>query len=50
MRRLIGLGVVVLLLIVNTVVTDRETKPAEASAGGKIVVPVCPGSPPPFGV
>jgi pimeloyl-ACP methyl ester carboxylesterase len=37
MRKLIGLGVVVLLLLVNTVVTDRETKPAEASNGGKII-------------
>jgi pimeloyl-ACP methyl ester carboxylesterase len=37
MRKLIGLGVVVVLLVVNTVVTDRETKPAEASGGSKIV-------------
>jgi pimeloyl-ACP methyl ester carboxylesterase len=37
MRKLIGLGVVVLLLLVNTVVTDRETKPAEASHGSKII-------------
>jgi pimeloyl-ACP methyl ester carboxylesterase len=37
MRKLIGLGVVVLLLIVNTVVTDRETKDARAGGGGKVV-------------
>ena len=37
MRKLIGLGVVVFLLLVNTVVTDRETKPAEASHGSKII-------------
>ena len=37
MRKLIGLGVVVVLLVVNTVVTDRETKPAEKRRGGKIV-------------
>ena len=37
MRKLIVLGVVVLALLVNTVVTDRETKAAEASGGGKIV-------------
>ena len=37
MRKLIGLGVVALLLIVNTVVTDRETKSAKKGAGGNIV-------------
>jgi pimeloyl-ACP methyl ester carboxylesterase len=37
MRKLIGLGVVVVLLAVNTVVTDLETKPAEKRRGGKIV-------------
>ena len=37
MRKLIGLGVVVLLLLVNTIVTDRETKSAEASHGSKII-------------
>jgi pimeloyl-ACP methyl ester carboxylesterase len=37
MRRLIGLGVVVVLLAVNTIATDRETKPAEKRPGGKIV-------------
>jgi pimeloyl-ACP methyl ester carboxylesterase len=37
MRKLIGVVVVVVLLLVNTVVTDRETKPAEASHGSKII-------------
>ena len=37
MRRLISLGVVVLLLIVHTAVTDRETKDAETSRSGTIV-------------
>jgi pimeloyl-ACP methyl ester carboxylesterase len=37
MRKLIGLGVVALVLIVHTIVTDRETKPAEASHGSKII-------------
>lgn len=37
MRKLIVLGVVALLLIVNTIVTDRDTKPAEASHGSKII-------------
>jgi pimeloyl-ACP methyl ester carboxylesterase len=37
MRRLIGVGVVVALLLVNTIVTDLETKPAEKGRGGKIV-------------
>ena len=37
MRKLIGLAVVAVLLVVHTVVTDRETKDAEASGGSKIV-------------
>ena len=37
MRKLIALGVIVLLLIVHTVVTDRETKEAEPGGGGKVV-------------
>jgi pimeloyl-ACP methyl ester carboxylesterase len=37
MRKLIGLGVVVLLLVVHTIVTDRETKSAEASHGSKVI-------------
>ena len=37
MRKLIVLGVVAVLLVVNTVVTDRETKPAKKRAGGDIV-------------
>ena len=37
MRKLIGLGVVAALLVVNTIVTDLETKPAEKRRGGKIV-------------
>ena len=37
MRKLIGLGVVVLLLIVHTVITDRQTKDAEQSRGARIV-------------
>jgi pimeloyl-ACP methyl ester carboxylesterase len=37
MRKLIWVGVALLLLLVHTVVTDRETKSAEASYGGKIM-------------
>lgn len=37
MRKLIGLGAVAALLVVNTIVTDLETKPAEKRRGGKIV-------------
>ena len=37
MRKLIALGVVAFLLLVNTIVTDRETKSAEASHGSKIL-------------
>ena len=37
MRRLIWLGVIVFVLLVHTVVTDRETKDAEKARGGKIV-------------
>jgi pimeloyl-ACP methyl ester carboxylesterase len=37
MRRLIGTGVLVALLAVNTIATDLETKPAEKRRGGKIV-------------
>ena len=37
MRRLIGLGVVAVLLIVNTIVTDLETKDAEKGRGGKLM-------------
>ena len=37
MRRLIWLGVVVFVLLAHTVITDRETKDAEESRGGKIV-------------
>lgn len=37
MRKLIVLGVVALLLVVNTVVTGRETKSAKRGAGGNIV-------------
>lgn len=37
MRRLIGFGVVAVLLIVNMVVTDLETKPAEKGRGGKLI-------------
>ena len=37
MRKLIWVGVAVLLLLVHTVWTDRETKPAEASHGSKIM-------------
>ena len=37
MRKLIALGVVAVLLVVNTIVTDRDTKPAEASHGSKII-------------
>ena len=37
MRRLIVLGVIAFLLLVHTVVTDRETKDAEESHGGKII-------------
>jgi pimeloyl-ACP methyl ester carboxylesterase len=36
-RRLIWLAVVVVVLAVHTVVTDRETQPAEKRPGGKIV-------------
>ena len=37
MRRLIWLGVVVFALLVHTVITDRETKDAEAGKGGKVI-------------
>ena len=37
MRKLIGVGVVAVVLVVHTVITDRETKDAEASRGSKIV-------------
>ena len=37
MRWLIGLGVVVALLAVNTIVTDLETKSAQKGRGGKLV-------------
>ena len=37
MRRLIWLGVIALVLLVHTVVTDRETKEAEAAKGGKVI-------------
>jgi pimeloyl-ACP methyl ester carboxylesterase len=37
MRRLIYLGIVVFVLLVHTVVTDRETEEAEKSRSGKIV-------------
>ncbi len=37
MRKLIVLGVIAVLLIVNTIVTDRDTEPAEARRGSKIV-------------
>jgi pimeloyl-ACP methyl ester carboxylesterase len=37
MRRLIWLAVVVVLLAVNTVVTDLDTKPAEKGRGGKVM-------------
>src|SRR5688500_2481283 len=37
MRRLIGAGVVAVLLLVNTVATDLETKDAQKGRGGKIV-------------
>jgi pimeloyl-ACP methyl ester carboxylesterase len=37
MRKLIGLGVVAALLLLNTIVTDLETKPAEKGRGGKIM-------------
>jgi pimeloyl-ACP methyl ester carboxylesterase len=37
MRGLIGAGVIVVLLVVHTVVTDRETKEAEPGGGGKVV-------------
>jgi pimeloyl-ACP methyl ester carboxylesterase len=37
MRKLIVLGVLVFLLLVNTVVTDRQTKNAEASHGSKVI-------------
>jgi pimeloyl-ACP methyl ester carboxylesterase len=37
MRRLIWLGVIAFVLLVHTVITDRETKEAEKGKGGKIV-------------
>lgn len=37
MRRLIWLGVIALLLLVHTIVTDRETEDAEKTRNGKIV-------------
>ena len=37
MRKLIGVGVVAVLLIVHTVITDRETKEADPGGGGKVV-------------
>jgi pimeloyl-ACP methyl ester carboxylesterase len=37
MRRLIWLGVIVFVLLVHTVITDRETKEAEEAKGGKIM-------------
>jgi pimeloyl-ACP methyl ester carboxylesterase len=37
MRKLIWVGVVALLLLVHTVWTDRDTKPAETSNGSKIM-------------
>jgi pimeloyl-ACP methyl ester carboxylesterase len=37
MRRLIYLGIVVFVLLVHTVITDRETKDAEKAKGGKIM-------------
>ena len=37
MRRLIYLGIVVFVLLVHTVATDRETKDADKSKGGRIV-------------
>ena len=37
MRKLIGLGVVALLLLINTVTMNRETKSAEKGGGGKIM-------------
>ena len=37
MRRLIWVGAIAFLLLVHTVVTDRETDDAEKSKGGKIV-------------
>jgi pimeloyl-ACP methyl ester carboxylesterase len=37
MRKLIWVGVAVLLLVAHTIWTDRETKPAEASHGSKVI-------------
>ena len=37
MRRLIWIGAVVVALVVHTVVTDRQTKPAEERRGGAVV-------------
>ena len=37
MRRLIWAGAIVLVLLVHTVITDRETKSAEKVRGGKVV-------------
>lgn len=37
MRKLIAAGVIALLLIVHTVITDRETKEAEQSRGARVV-------------
>ena len=37
MRKLIGLGVVALLLLINTVTMNRETKSAEKGRGGKVM-------------
>ena len=37
MRRLIGLGVVAVLLAVNTIASDLETKPAEKGRGGRLI-------------
>jgi pimeloyl-ACP methyl ester carboxylesterase len=37
MRRLIWVAAVVVVLAVHTVVTDRETKPAEKHAGGRVI-------------
>lgn len=37
MRKLIGLGVVAVLLVINTVTMNRETKSAEKGPGGKIM-------------
>lgn len=37
MRRLIWAGAIVVALVVHTIVTDRETKPAEKQRGGQVV-------------